>query len=120
MHENQCCRKGSKFLSIGVERIVGCSPCFRVLLICFNFKRNLRLLMKILFLIVLAIVALLLLRKVQAFRKRVQPPPASSASERMVKCAHCGVNQPISESVLTHGRYYCCSAHWHEAESGQD
>lgn len=37
--------------------------------------------------------------------------------EQMVTCAHCGVNQPISESILAHGRHYCCPAHQREAES---
>ncbi|EXI73628.1 MAG: hypothetical protein AW07_02586 [Candidatus Accumulibacter sp. SK-11] len=39
-------------------------------------------------------------------------------AERMVQCAHCGVNQPISESLLANGRYYCCAAHLRE--SGND
>ncbi|MCM8612706.1 PP0621 family protein [Accumulibacter sp.] len=38
--------------------------------------------------------------------------------ERMVQCAHCGVNQPVSESLLANGRYYCCAAHLRE--SGRD
>lgn len=37
--------------------------------------------------------------------------------EEMVTCAHCGVNQPISESILVHGRHYCCLAHQRDAES---
>jgi uncharacterized protein len=73
--------------------------------------------MKILLLIVLAIAALLVWRLMQGSPRRVRPQPAERAAERMVKCAHCGVNQPLSESVLTQGRYYCCDAHWHEAES---
>jgi len=42
---------------------------------------------------------------------------ADDTPEQMVKCAHCGVNQPISESILTHGRYYCCNAHRLESEA---
>jgi hypothetical protein len=38
--------------------------------------------------------------------------------ERMVACAHCGVNQPVSESILANDRYYCCAAHLREAQSG--
>lgn len=37
--------------------------------------------------------------------------------ERMVECAHCGVNQPVSESILANDRYYCCPAHLREARS---
>ncbi len=40
--------------------------------------------------------------------------------ERMVQCAHCGVNQPISESLLANGRYYCCAAHLRESGHGGD
>ena len=72
--------------------------------------------MKILLLIVLAIVALLVWRRMQGLPRRVRPQPAARAAERIVICVHCGVNQPISEGVLTQGRYYCCDAHWHEAE----
>jgi len=59
-------------------------------------------------------------RSAQGSRSGKQAPPASRAPEQMVKCAHCGVNQPVSESILTHGRYYCCSAHRHEAEAADD
>lgn len=37
--------------------------------------------------------------------------------ERMVECAHCGVNQPVSESILANHRYYCCAAHFRQAQS---
>ena len=41
-----------------------------------------------------------------------RPAPAA---ERMVSCAYCGLNQPVSESLLAQGRYYCCPAHREEA-----
>lgn len=74
--------------------------------------------MKFLLLIALFFAVLWILRKAQSARSAGRPPPAR-APERMVKCAHCGVNQPVSESILTHGRYYCCAAHQHEGESGE-
>ena len=55
------------------------------------------------------------LRQARTGRSSRSPGPAERASERMVKCAYCGVNQPISESILTHGRYYCCDAHRRQA-----
>ncbi|WP_301103214.1 PP0621 family protein [Propionivibrio sp.] len=74
--------------------------------------------MKYLLLIALCFVVLWLLRKAQTPpRTGGQAPPTARAPEQMVKCAHCGVNQPVSESVLAHGRYYCCNAHRHEAGS---
>ena len=72
--------------------------------------------MKFLLLVALFLAVYLLLRKASASRSSARPP-APRAPEQMVKCAHCGVNQPISESILTHGRYYCCAAHRPEAES---
>jgi uncharacterized protein len=73
--------------------------------------------MKFLLLIVLAVAAVLVWRRLHGSPRPVRQQPAARPAERMVKCAHCGVNQPLSESVLTQGRYYCCDAHRHEAES---
>ena len=73
--------------------------------------------MKFLLLVALFLAVFWLLRKASAARSAGRQPPSARASERMVKCAHCGVNQPVSESILTHGRYYCCDAHRLEAES---
>jgi len=38
-------------------------------------------------------------------------------AERMVQCTRCGVNQPVSESILVKGRYYCCAAHLDDSAS---
>jgi uncharacterized protein len=38
-------------------------------------------------------------------------------AERMVACSRCGVNQPVSESILVRGRYYCCAAHLDDSAS---
>jgi uncharacterized protein len=73
--------------------------------------------MRFLLLIVLVIAVLLVLRKIQGSRKESPPRSSPAASERMVVCARCGVNQPVSESILSAGRYYCCNAHRQEAES---
>lgn len=42
------------------------------------------------------------------------------AAERMVVCAHCGVNQPLSESIQAGERYFCCPAHQRDAEAAGD
>lgn len=73
--------------------------------------------MKYLLLIALFFVVLGLLRKARALRSSRPAPPVARAPEQMVRCAHCGVNQPVSESILTHGHYYCCDDHRHQAES---
>ena len=72
--------------------------------------------MKFLLLVALFLAVYLLLRKAAASRSSARQP-SPRAAERMVKCAHCGVNQPVSESILTHGRYYCCDDHRQAAES---
>jgi uncharacterized protein len=40
-------------------------------------------------------------------RKRAAAPP----QERMVACAHCGVNLPQSDSVSESGRFFCNDEH---------
>jgi uncharacterized protein len=59
----------------------------------------------ILILVVVA-VFFILLRKKSAPRARGDDLP-----ERMVECARCGVNLPISESLRARDRYYCCEEH---------
>jgi uncharacterized protein len=85
-------------------------------LLCFAAPNKSSAKMKFLLLVALFLAVYLLWRKAAASRSSARPP-APRAPERMVKCAHCGVNQPVSESILTHGRYYCCNAHRQEAES---
>ncbi len=36
---------------------------------------------------------------------------ADAAAERVLECAHCGLNVPESEGVREHGRFYCSDAH---------
>lgn len=65
----------------------------------------------------LVIIIVWVWRKSQAARSGEPRPPVERESEGMVKCSHCGVNQPVSESILVAGRYYCCAAHRLAAES---
>ncbi|MBI4742426.1 MAG: hypothetical protein HY777_12945 [Betaproteobacteria bacterium] len=68
--------------------------------------------MKYLLLIVLVGVVGWLWRKSRAPEPGVPPAvPPDNGAEDMVKCALCGVNQPVSDSILAGGHYYCCSAH---------
>lgn len=50
-------------------------------------------------------------RKSQKTRQGTAHRNFQREAERMVECARCGVNQPVSESILADGRYYCCAAH---------
>ena len=40
--------------------------------------------------------------------------PAPGAGEDMVRCAHCGVHLPRSESITTQGSFYCSPEHQRE------
>ena len=75
--------------------------------------------MKYLILIALFVAVFLGLRRSRASRFSAKPH-AERAPERMVKCAFCGVNQPISESVVARGRYFCSAAHRQEAENAAE
>lgn len=37
--------------------------------------------------------------------------PKSPAAEDMVRCAHCGVHLPRSESIVSQGEFFCCNEH---------
>lgn len=56
-------------------------------------------------------------RQAQHKRSGDSSVPAPRAAEHMIQCAHCGVNQPVSESILAGELYYCCAAHQREAEA---
>ena len=38
-------------------------------------------------------------------------PRERRAVEDMVRCAHCGVHLPRSESRMTAGKFFCCEEH---------
>ena len=40
-----------------------------------------------------------------------EEPPRSAAPEDMVRCAHCGVHLPRSESHTSGGSFYCSEEH---------
>ena len=75
--------------------------------------------MKYLILIALIFLVFRLLFRGQSPR-RGSTKAGEREAERMVCCAHCGVNQPVSESILHNGSYYCCQAHLLAAESPED
>ena len=74
------------------------------------------------FLIVFALFGIVwwLLRRIAVARLSQHRQWASREPEQMVTCAHCGVNQPVSESVLVDGRYYCCQEHGRAAAPTDD
>ena len=65
--------------------------------------------------IILVVLGLLLVYWIlKSYRRRLdrggeRTPPATA--ENMVQCARCGVHLPRSESITTHGRFYCSPEH---------
>lgn len=69
---------------------------------------------KLLFLILLGVIAYLLYTRAQAGRVRNFPhkqTSATSKTEQMVVCAHCGVYLPQSDSLEAGGQHYCSLEH---------
>lgn len=60
-------------------------------------------------LLIIAIVAVVYLL-IRAYRKKT-PQQDVTATEDMVRCAHCGVHLPKGESVQADGRYFCSAEH---------
>jgi uncharacterized protein len=72
---------------------------------------------KFLLLVALAAVVYFLLRNYKSAIARQQSedekavPAAPPAGEDMVRCAHCGVHLPRSESFLSDGKPFCSDEH---------
>ena len=71
--------------------------------------------------IILLVLGLLLVywilkRYRRGIERRNAPPPVKS-SEDMVRCEHCGVHLPRSESITTQGQFYCTPEHQREHKS---
>jgi uncharacterized protein len=75
---------------------------------------------KFLLIAVLCLVVWWMWRKLQATRSGSVHEKSERPPELMVRCAHCGVNQPQSECVQGReaGVLYCSEAHRQEAEPG--
>lgn len=71
--------------------------------------------MKYILLLVLGLLVVYWILK--SYRRRVQrpgAPPHATGGEDMVRCEHCGVHLPRSESLTTQGRFYCTPEHRRE------
>lgn len=74
---------------------------------------------KFLLIVILGVVVWWMWRKLQAAGSKSSPAKVERPPELMVRCAHCGVNQPQSECVpgKEASVFYCSEAHRQEAES---
>lgn len=69
-------------------------------------------------LILIAIAIWLIIIVLKRYRKGFdssenQDAGGQQSSETMVQCAHCGVHLPASESIQSHGQFFCSQAHIH-------
>jgi len=63
---------------------------------------------RLLLLVVIAAVVYLLIR---SYRRKSEAADKEAVAEDMVRCAHCGVHLPRSESIQADGRFYCSTEH---------
>ena len=64
---------------------------------------------KLIFLVLAVVLVWALLKGYRKSQLRNRAPPA--AAEDMVRCAHCKVNLPRSESHVSDGQFYCSEEH---------
>jgi uncharacterized protein len=70
--------------------------------------------MRYIFFIVAAAIVFLLLKSYRNRAHGERPSggnPHAGQAENMVRCVYCGVHLPMSESIMSGGKYYCCEAH---------
>lgn len=67
--------------------------------------------LKILLLIAIGFIVFAIFKAYQRSLQKTPPPARGSAVEDMVKCAHCGVNLPRSEAILSGGDFFCTPEH---------
>lgn len=61
-------------------------------------------------LLLLAAIAAVVYLLIRSYRKEI-PRQDQSVAEDMVRCAHCGVHLPKSESIMAGGEFFCGVAH---------
>lgn len=62
-------------------------------------------------LLMIAAVVLVIYLLVRSFRRNAISGKGSQSVEDMVRCAHCGVHIPKSESILSGDQFYCSIEH---------
>jgi uncharacterized protein len=74
---------------------------------------------KLLFFILLAVVAVAWFKSQQRVGHRQEPGRGGSRNvEDMVRCQVCGINLPRSEAILSRGRIYCSDEHRRQDQEG--
>ena len=65
---------------------------------------------KLIFLVLAVVIVWAVLKSLSKSRRRDQAP-RTPAPEDMVRCMHCGVHLPRSESHASGGNFFCCEDH---------
>jgi uncharacterized protein len=50
-------------------------------------------------------------RAIKKQREEAHKEPSSIEGEDMVRCVHCGVHLPRSESIASEGKFFCSDEH---------
>jgi uncharacterized protein len=70
---------------------------------------------RILFLVLIAVLFFLLIRSftrsLKKKREEIEKTQRSLEGEDMVRCVHCGVHLPRSESIISEGKFFCSDEH---------
>jgi len=67
---------------------------------------------RILFFLLLAVVAWLLIKKLkQIGAAQDEQPPEPKPAQAMKRCAQCGVYLPEADALEKDGRHFCCADH---------
>ena len=66
---------------------------------------------RLFFLLAIVVAIYLLVRSYGKNATQQDKSVTKDAAEDMVRCAHCGVHLPKSESMLVSGKFFCSAAH---------
>ncbi|SIO39056.1 PP0621 family protein [Nitrosomonas cryotolerans] len=67
---------------------------------------------KLLFIIVVALFIYWMIKGRRRAKKQTEPLP--DTIEDMVRCTHCGVHLPKSESITRQDKFFCSDDHYHQ------
>jgi len=67
---------------------------------------------KLIFIIIIVLLAYWIIKARK--QPNTKTESLTDASEDMVRCVHCGVHLPESESIVSKGKYFCSDKHYHK------
>ena len=66
---------------------------------------------KLIFIFIIGLIIYGLIRGYIRRQPKAGDDPQVKGSEDMVRCSHCGVHLPRSESILAEGKFFCSEEH---------